>query len=65
MLVYVCKFWVGLDSIFEEPVCCLYTANRDPLSVVLGDRFSTIDGYDNTVSRFVDDIINSTAGLLC
>ena len=35
------------------------SANRDPLAKILGDRFATISGSDDSAYRFVEEIMRS------
>lgn len=37
---------------------CFYklTENRDPVANMLGDRFATIDGADNSIYRYIEEI---------
>ena len=35
------------------------SANRDPVAKILGDRFATISGSDDSAYRFVEEIMRS------
>ena len=37
----------------------LWSANRDPVAKILGDRFATISGTDDSAYRFVEEIMRS------
>jgi len=37
------------------------SANRDPVAKILGDRFATISGTDDSAYRFVEEIMRSGA----
>lgn len=37
------------------------TANRDPVAKILGDRFATISGSDDSAYRFIEDVMKSSA----
>ena len=39
----------------------LSSANRDPVAKILGDRFATISGTDDSAYRFVEEIMRSAA----
>lgn len=41
--------------------CCALLANRDPLAKILGDRFATISGADDSAYRFIEDVMRSSA----
>ena len=30
--------------------------NKDPVACMLGDRFATVDGADNSIYRFIEEI---------
>jgi len=40
-------------------VRCFVSENRDPVAKILGDRFATIVGTDNSAFRFVEEIMGS------
>ena len=37
----------------------MLSANRDPVAKMLGDRFATISGTDDSAYRFVEEILRS------
>ena len=47
-----------MTSIFV--ICSLYMfhhpENKDPVACMLGDRFATVDGADNSIYRFIEEI---------
>ena len=34
----------------------IFTANRDPVVNMLGERFATVEGDDNSIFRFMEEI---------
>jgi hypothetical protein len=47
----------GSKKITETRLCL--EANRDPLAKILGERFATISGSDDSAYRFIDEIMRS------
>lgn len=37
----------------------LFTANQDPMSKMLGERFATVSGTDSSAYRFIEEIMRS------
>ncbi|CAH1788410.1 unnamed protein product [Owenia fusiformis] len=46
------------DNKLRECRACL-EANRDPPKTMLGDRFATVDGDDNSTKRYMEEIIGN------
>ncbi|XP_064646544.1 outer dynein arm-docking complex subunit 2-like isoform X2 [Lineus longissimus] len=61
--------WEQLENVLKmageekmtEVRSCL-EANRDPIANMLGDRFATTEGEDNSAYRFMEEILHSKSG---